>query len=68
MLTDQTICTGEAPNALTLNGASPISATTSYQWQRSDDNISWANIAGQNAANETSTVNAIKMAASLTRK
>ena len=50
VLTDQTICTGETPNALTLNGASPISATTSYQWQRSDDNISWINIAGQTAA------------------
>ncbi len=51
VLDDQQICqiisAAELPDPVTLDGAETLSASLSYQWQISNDQSSWEDIAGQ---------------------
>ena len=44
LLTDQTVCEGDIPLGLTINGATPLSASVSYTWQDSTDGINWTDL------------------------
>ncbi|HCS21939.1 MAG TPA: hypothetical protein DIW47_15515, partial [Bacteroidetes bacterium] len=47
---DQLICAGQTPNALTGNTPSGGNASYVYQWQQSTDSSSWTNISNANAS------------------
>ena len=55
ILDDQTICqvilASDLPRPLELRGAEAITASLTYQWQRSTDQFTWQDITGQQTAN-----------------
>ena len=54
VLDDQVICQivggGDLPNDLLLNGAEALTNSVTFQWQRSVDQLNWADIDGERAS------------------
>ena len=49
--TNQTICSGNLPNAISGIASSGGSGNFSYQWESSTDNVNFSNISGETAVN-----------------